>query len=140
MTKNVSVPLVCALASMAGTRHPIPIAIVDRLRIAFNICYSLEGREFARKEDPSVVYEGCSWTGRSVRSYWRGQEEKGYRLAPECRNVNGAVFPVYRFARQACSYVLLTRSKITCIDDPSQIHELVLFHIATRASGSQHSL
>jgi hypothetical protein len=58
MTKNVSVPLVCAPASMAGNKHPIPIAIVDRPRIAFNIFYSLEGREFARKGDPSVVWEG----------------------------------------------------------------------------------
>jgi hypothetical protein len=49
MTKNVSVALVCALASMAGIMHPIPIAIVDRPRIAFNIFYSLEGRGFARK-------------------------------------------------------------------------------------------
>src|SRR6202021_609682 len=58
MTKNVSVPLVCAPASMAGNKHPIPITIVDRPRIAFNIFHSLEGREFGRKEDLSVVYEG----------------------------------------------------------------------------------
>jgi hypothetical protein len=35
---------------MAGNKHPIPIAIVDRPRVAFNIFYSLEGREFARKK------------------------------------------------------------------------------------------
>jgi hypothetical protein len=58
MTKNVSVPLVCALASMAGNKHPIPIVIVDRLRIVFNICYSLEGREFVRKKAPDAVCEG----------------------------------------------------------------------------------
>jgi hypothetical protein len=43
---------------MAGNIHPIPIAIVDKPRIAFNIFYSLEGREFARKKDPDVVSEG----------------------------------------------------------------------------------
>src|ERR1700743_779659 len=60
MTKNVSVSLICALASMAGNKHPIPIAIVDRPRIAFNIFYSLQGREFARKKDPDAVCEGSA--------------------------------------------------------------------------------
>jgi hypothetical protein len=43
---------------MAGNKHPIPIVIVDRLRIALNICYSLKGQEFARKKDLDAVCEG----------------------------------------------------------------------------------
>jgi hypothetical protein len=45
---------------MAGNKHPIPIAIVDRPRIAFNIFYSLQGREFAHKENPDAVCEGSA--------------------------------------------------------------------------------
>jgi hypothetical protein len=77
MTKNVSVPLVCALASMAGNKHPIPIAIVDRPRIAFNIFYSLQGREFARKKDPDVVCEGSSAEARSALCTAIGEARKG---------------------------------------------------------------
>src|ERR1700678_3450368 len=77
MTKNVSVPLVCALASMAGDKHPIPIAIVDRPRIAFNIFYSLQGREFARKKDPNVVCEGSSAEARSALCTAIGEAREG---------------------------------------------------------------
>src|ERR1700728_3601898 len=92
MTKNVSVPLVCALANMAGTRHPIPIAIVDRLRIAFYIYCSLEGREFARKEDPSVVCEGnahgmaalCAAIGEANRGKVTGSRMNAETLMVKC--------------------------------------------------------
>jgi hypothetical protein len=107
MTKNVSVPLVCALASMAGNKHPIPIAIVDRPRIAFNICYSLEGREFARKEDPSVVYEGnahgmaalCADIGEAKRGKVTGSCMNAEKLMVQCFTFIGLLD---RHARTYC--------------------------------------
>jgi hypothetical protein len=50
-----------------------------------------------------------------VHRHWRGQGKKGYRLVQECRKVNGAVFLVYRFARQACSNVTLIQSKFILV-------------------------
>src|ERR1700733_9305870 len=92
MTKNVSVPLLCALASTAGNRHPIPIVIGDRLRIAFNICYSLKGREFARKKDPDAVCEGnahrmaalCAAIGETKRGKVTGSCMNVEKLIVRC--------------------------------------------------------
>ena len=47
---------------------------------------------------------------------------------------NVAVFPVYSFARHACSNVLLIGSRTTYIDGSSQFHDVALWHIATRVS------
>jgi hypothetical protein len=79
---------------MAGNKHPIPIAIVDRPRIAFNIYYSLEGREFARKKNPDAVCEGSA-EARSALCADVG-EAKGGKVTGwymERRKINGAVFP-----------------------------------------------
>jgi hypothetical protein len=95
MTKNVSVPLVCAPASMAGNKHPIPIAIVDRPRISFNIFYSLEGREFARKEDPSVV---CEDNARAMAALCAaiGEAKRG-KVTGSCMNVETFVVQCFPF-------------------------------------------
>jgi hypothetical protein len=85
MSKNVSVPLVCALASMAGNKHPIPIAIVNRPRIAFNIFYSLEGRRFARKKDPDADCEGSA-EARSALCAEIG-EAKGGKVKGSCTDI-----------------------------------------------------
>jgi hypothetical protein len=105
---------------MAGNKHPIPIAIVDRLRIAFNNCYSLEGREFARREAPSVVYEGNAHERAALCAAIRdAKREKVTGSRMNAEKLMMQWFPFYGFARQACSNILLIRSKITCIDDLS---------------------
>jgi hypothetical protein len=77
---------------MAGNKHPIPIVIVDRLRIAFNICYSLEGREFVRKKTPDAVCEGnahgmadlCAAIGEAKRGKVTGSCMNAEKLMVQC--------------------------------------------------------
>jgi hypothetical protein len=58
MTKTVEEEPVKILAAyMVEVNAPTLSATVNRPRIAFNICYSLKGREFARKKDPETVCE-----------------------------------------------------------------------------------
>jgi hypothetical protein len=82
---------------MTGNKHPTPITIVDRPRIAFNIFHSLEGREFARKEDPSVVYEDnahgmvalCAAIGEAKRGKVTGSCMNAEKLMAQCFTFRG---------------------------------------------------
>lgn len=68
----------------------------------FQHCYSLDGRVFARKKDPNAVCEGSA-EARSALCTDIG-EAKRRKVTALCMNaekVNGVVFLVYRFARQA---------------------------------------
>src|ERR1700744_6247837 len=90
MTKKVSVPLVCELASMAGSKHPIPIVIVDKARIAFNIVGSF-GRAgiCAQRRPRRCLQRQRSWNAALFAAI--GEARGGKVTGPQRRGLRRAV-------------------------------------------------